>query len=392
MKQDIQFNAILGPAGSGKSYYINQLIEQDPTCLYRTATTGAAALLGSGRTINSSLGFFEIKDLIKKVDSGEINKNLKYIAKTHKGICIDEISMLDALKLDLIVQALDKYNSDISNKPLNLTLVGDFIQLPNVVTGKETYKVLPAFESLSWSRFDITKLSTIHRQSNQEFIKLLEDIRKGESKACADWLETNGNFHNTIDPNVDGITIFSRNNDVHNYNYDKLKALKGKFVKYQCYTQGTPPPLSSKIPKELFLKPNCKVIIMVNNLKEGYANGSIGRVTKFAKDSVKVLLKNGNEVDIEYKTIPNETPTGITGYFSYLPLRPAYASTVHGCQGLTIDSILQCKLGDSFLSTLHGGIYVIMSRVVKPELLKFVGSKEQFIRCNYIDPNYLKWA
>jgi hypothetical protein len=131
---------------------------------------------------------------------------------------------------------------------------------------------------------------------------------------------------------------------------------------------------------------------MTNNLKEGYSNGSIGTVIKLAKDYVKVKLSIGAEVDIEYKTIYNETPLGIVGSVEYLPLKPAYALTVHACQGLTLDSTLQCKLGDYFLRRLHGALYVILSRVKSPSLLRFVGTKKEFIRSNYIDPIYSQWA
>jgi hypothetical protein len=388
----MEFKVIVGPAGSGKSTHINKLLEENPSCLYRTATTGSAALLGNGKTINSILGFFDVEDLSKKVQTGAINKNLRYISKGYDGICIDEVSMLNAIQLDLILAALDNFNNDISNKPLGLTLVGDFLQLPIVVTGKEDYPVLPAFKSVNWSRFTIEKLSTVHRQSDPTFIELLNKIRMGEATECADWLEEIGAFHKELDSSIEGTTIFSKNADVHSYNYQKLLELKGRFTKYTYYTKGNPPPVSSKIPKELYLKPNCKVIIMTNNLKEGYSNGSIGTVIKLAKDYVKVKLSIGAEVDIEYKTIYNETPLGIVGSVEYLPLKPAYALTVHACQGLTLDSTLQCKLGDYFLRRLHGALYVILSRVKSPSLLRFVGTKKEFIRSNYIDPIYSQWA
>jgi len=135
-----RLQAILGAGGTGKSFRINQELKKDNKYALRTATTGIAAVnMGSlpgvddPTTINSALQYFNSENLLRKFHQGKTIFPLKLIANKYKNIVIDEISMMDAGTLDLIVMAIQQYNNRF-NADLGLQIVGDPGQLPPVNT------------------------------------------------------------------------------------------------------------------------------------------------------------------------------------------------------------------------------------------------------------------
>lgn len=125
--------AILGPGGSGKSFYINSEISKDRTFAYRTASTGIAAvnlgpLSGSNipKTINSALGFYNVETLLYSVTNKRINIYLRHIAEGYKNLIIDEVSMLSGQILDLIYVAINNYNK-MKGTDLGLIVLGKLL-------------------------------------------------------------------------------------------------------------------------------------------------------------------------------------------------------------------------------------------------------------------------
>lgn len=127
-----RLQAILGAGGTGKSFSINKIIEQDPYYGFRSATTGIAAVnmdstLGvqTPTTINSALRYFNAEDLLRKYMQGKTLMPLKFIGEKFRNIVIDEVSMMDAGTLDLIVMAVEKYN-ETYKKDLGIIVMGGF--------------------------------------------------------------------------------------------------------------------------------------------------------------------------------------------------------------------------------------------------------------------------
>lgn len=395
----IQHEALLGPPGSGKTWYINEELKKNKRFGYKTASTGVAALIVTennneyipGRTIHSTLGFLESIDLKESIENGKIFKRLKNISKIADRIIIDEISMLSGLVFDLIVYAVNHHNKSGKNIPLSILVTGDFLQLPHV--GNE----YPIFEGKFWNTFKVNKLTHIKRQENPEFIQVLDYIRKGKAVEVVDWVESNIGFYKHEDPDFNGTTIFPCNKDVIRFNNLKLDGLKGKTFTLYRKISGKPPSIASQVPNELNLKIDALVCIKVNNLIKGYANGSLAIVKEVDISNgyvVVQLISDNTYKKIEYITVENIEPytKKKLGSITYMPLKIAFATTVHSCQGLTINGGLQCKLGDKFLTQLHGGLNVILSRCRNPFLLRLVGDKDKFIASNFIDKRYLNWS
>lgn len=391
------YKAILGPPGSGKTTAINNLVENNSSFGIKTATTGRAALIGSeGRTINSLLGYNNEAQLVEKVYKKTIYRRLKSISERYENIIIDEISMASAITINYLYLALSNFNKDGRNTYLGLILTGDFAQLPHISKRRPPTKA--AFESKYWSEFEIAKLRKVKRQVNREFIEVLNHIRFGEAYKVIDWVENNIGFHEELNSKFEGTSIFSTNKDVNDYNRSKLNEIDSFSKDYPIKIKGKNPPLEligGRIQKVLTLKEGCLVMTLVNNLNKGYANGSIGIVRRMKAKSVEVeFINGGHVVEIDYYRIDNRNieTNKSEGYISFIPLRLAFASTVHSIQGTTIKDKIQVKISnDTFLRRLSGGLYVIMSRVIDHNNIRIVGTKEDFIRSNYLDEKYLKW-
>jgi len=133
-----RLKAVLGAGGTGKSWLINEQIRKDNSFAFRTATTGIAAVnmgtlagIEDATTINRALRYFNAEELLRKFHTGKTVIPLKIIANKYKNIIVDEISMMDAGTLDIIVLALQKFNNEF-NKDLGLIVSGDPGQLPPV--------------------------------------------------------------------------------------------------------------------------------------------------------------------------------------------------------------------------------------------------------------------
>lgn len=391
------YKVILGPSGSGKTTLINKKIEEDKYFGVKTATTGRAALIGSeGRTINNLLGYNNETQLIEKVLNKSIYKRLKYISEVYKNILIDEISMASSITINYLYIALNNFNKNGSNPPLGLILTGDFAQLPHVNKGK--IKSKPAFESEYWKEFKVAKLNKVKRQTDLEYIKVLSEIRKGKSCNIIDWIIDNIGFEKELDINFEGTTIFTTNKEVNEFNNKKLLEIDKPYKEYKVKIKGVNPPLDligGRIQDTLILKEGCLVYSLVNNLKEGYANGSLGIVLSLKKNSVVVKILNNNKiVDIGYNRIDNKDikTNKSLGYISFIPLRLGFASTVHSIQGTSIKDNIQFKVSNNnFLKRLSGGLYVVMSRAVDYKKIKIIGTPKDFVNSNYLDKRYLNW-
>ena len=396
----VRLQAVLGAGGTGKSFRINQQLKADPKYAMRTATTGIAAVnMGSlpgvddPTTINSALQYFNTENLLRKFHQGKTIFPLKIIAKKYKNIVIDEISMMDAGTLDLIVMAVEQYNNRF-NDDLGIIVSGDPGQLPPV-QGK------PFFTAKCWPQFQVSFLTEVKRQEDTAFIEALNLLRVGKAKEAAAWFADNIEFTDQINDRFRGTTFFSTNNEVDIFNKRCLSKLVGESKSYYAKLEGKPDPSWKNIPQRLELKKGCIIQLLYNNLEYGFANGDSAIVNELWNNAVYIsLLRKNKELFLRPRKLENfginakgYRETKPKGTLSVMHARLAYALTVHKAQGLTLDAIqLDLKsTGSQWLAKQSGMLYTALSRVRSPEGLTIVGTPDDLVKCCYVNPGYLEW-
>jgi len=414
---------LTGAAGTGKSYEINRRLEDDPSYALVCATTGIAAInLGENvTTINAALKYFDTDSLMDAYINGFITQRLNKLYKQgYKNIVIDEVSMMAADQLDIIMRALDQLAEYATvRKPMGLILTGDFCQLPPV-------KAQWAFESESWPRFEANtvRLTTSWRQANPNFQLALQAMRKG---AGADGVEALASCqleyatNNSLD--FPGTTLVSKNDEVERFNWACHSKVKGQMTTAPSSRWGKQKGEWKLIPEALQVKLGSYVMILANSKfnydeqeyqsKYEYVNGDCGYVEDFDPTSGVYhvrLRRSGRVVGVTPVTRKNEekeltafhqsADSGkayydeqrkrwIVGEVTYAPLRLAYASTVHKSQGLSLDAV-QINLTNAFFGS-PAMAYVALSRCRTPEGLRIVGSKELLAKRVCTDPKVIRF-
>jgi len=420
---DVEF--VTGAAGTGKTYQLKKLIEEDRSAGLLCATTGVAAVNLSTTTINSVLGYFDTDSLADAYAHGKLVRKIMNVARQYKRLMIDEISMLEATQLDIITQAVMDANARDGANQLGITLTGDFAQLAPV-KGKW------AFEASSWPRYaeKTRRLTKIWRQDNEEFLAALNLARAGKGIEAAEALRSLAKWSAGIDTNFDGTTIVAKNDEVERINTLRYMQLKGKEKRFRSARWGVQRGEWKNIPEFIQLKIGALVMILTNGKEAGrllYANGDQGYVEEFSEAGVFVRLKRNDEVylvpftarqaetkekpdeEAQFDQLTGEITTGfkrnpdgsqpyydeerqryVLGGITYLPLRLAYATTVHKSQGLTLDAVQIDPRGHFFGSPNMA--YVALSRVKTPQGLKIVGTPEMLARRIKIAPEVLPWV
>jgi ATP-dependent exoDNAse (exonuclease V) alpha subunit len=331
---------ITGPAGSGKSFLINEL-RQDPNCVV-TATTGMAAQLISGRTIHS---FCSIHPVYGAVKSHRATDRVRECGM----LIIDEISMASAELLEQIFERFDKAEWH----PV-LVVVGDFLQLPPV-EGKFAY------ESPMWEAFEKLTLTTVHRQSEKNFLRALGDLRLG--KVSDDVIELIKDRRVSALPK-DCTQLFAYRSRAERMNLSRLAELGGntyrskwsidKIKKKAKIDESRP-----RFPKEIVVKIGARVVMLNNDSSNRWVNGSTGFVSDVEKGAVEVELDSGKTVTVRkgLEEVFDENGEKIFTVHQY-PMRLAWALTIHKAQGMSLDRV-GIDLDGHFAP---GMTYVAMSR------------------------------
>lgn len=279
---------ILGPAGSGKSYLLNERLKGDHQFALLTATTGVAALnLGpSVTTLHSALGFYDL-DSMRENRVSIVHRIVQY-AYGYKAIVVDEVSMLEADMLDELYECCLDAVEIIANlrngraSQFGLILTGDFLQLPPV-TGRY------AFKAKCWPLFEAHTevLTKIWRQTDPKFAIALLAARKGKGVSTAVALVNAGvKFISKPDREFAGTTLYPTRDSVNLHNKEKYAQLDGEEWESVAVRWGVQKAEWKQIPDFLRLKAKAKVMALANRreaLEDGhqgivYANGSIGHV------------------------------------------------------------------------------------------------------------------
>ncbi len=388
---------LTGEPGSGKTHtineYINYLRDRDVEVAI-TASTGIAATHIGGMTIHSWSGI-GIKNKLDKYDLDRIASN-EYVSKRirrAKVLVIDEVSMLSSGTL-LMVEAVCrevKQNGDAFGG-LQVVFVGDFFQLPPVVR-KNTEEdsqmsfmenentSLFACDSDAWERTHpvVCYITEQYRQDDADFLSVLSAIRT--NTFCQKHLEKilTRKIEKTNFPK-NAPKLFSHNIDVDSVNTKTLSKIEKEVEIFEMSGEGKEVLITilkkgCLSPEKLELKIGAEVMFTKNNQKERFVNGTLGTVVDFASVSKYPIVKtrNGRQIEVEPMEWSVEENGKIRAKITQIPLRLAWAITVHKSQGMSMDSAIM-DLSEVFE---YGQGYVALSRVRRLSGLYIIGHNEK---------------
>jgi len=361
---------LTGEPGSGKTHTVNTYVaylREHGIEASITASTGIAATHVGGMTIHSWSGI-GIKKHLTNYDlevMGEKESLLKRV-RSAKVLIIDEISMLDAnvfSMVDTVCRALRQKDDPFGG--LQVVVVGDFFQLPPVTKfGEEPVRF--AFDAEAWKRanFVVCYLSEQHRQEDELYLQTLSSIRKGDiGDHIYEHLETRrtGKTHE-----MRSITrLYTHNADVDAMNTKELAAIKGNEHVFAMTASGNKNLIEAikkncLSPERLVLKEGATVMFTKNNFEGGFVNGTLGVVSSFDVSGRPVVkTTRGKLITVTPMEWAIEDGKKILAKISQLPLRLAWAITVHKSQGMSMDAAVM-DLGKAFE---YGQGYVALSRV-----------------------------
>ena len=373
---------LTGSAGAGKTYVLNQYIQylkEHKVGVAVTASTGIAATHMNGQTIHSWSGI-GIRDEIspKHLSNLKQKKYFRDKMDSVKVLIIDEISMLHRNQLDLVNRVLKFFKQNqLPFGGIQVVFSGDFFQLPPIGNEFESSRQKFAFMSDAWLEAEpvICYLTEQHRQSNNELNFILNEIRNGEvTQNSLNLLETRLEFH--PDEGVHETKLFTHNADVDRINQMYLEQIgkTSKFFKAQVKGNENLIEILKKsvlAQENLELKVGAQVMFVRNNYEAGFVNGTLGNVISFTEKGFPLVKTFDNEL-IEAKTetwaIEDETGKPLASYVQ-IPLRLAWAITVHKSQGMTLDAAM-IDLSKAFEK---GQGYVALSRLRDLSGLKLKG-------------------
>jgi len=397
MQQDDAFNLLkmgkniflTGAAGAGKTHLLNKYInylKENNVGVAVTASTGIAATHLQGTTLHAWSGIgvkdnITAKDLEKLLTSSRIKRNYK---KT-KVLIIDEISMLHKHQLDM-VDAIARYILDCDKAfgGIQVVLCGDFFQLPPVAQGSLTEEKHFAFEACSWKSgsFHVCYLHEQHRQGNDPLLAVLNDIRSGTAGE-----HTKVPLRTRYKKEPEGATkatiLYSRNINVDTINEQALANIQGQEKIFTMTTQGFSAVVeglkkSCLALEQLKLKIGAEVMFIKNDTSARYVNGTRSVVVGFDKSEGWPIVKTyENKIIIAYPEEWKYEDSGVVrAIITQVPLRLAWAITIHKSQGLTLDAA-EIDLGDAFEPGMG---YVALSRVRSLSGLKLMNLNEMALK------------
>ena len=391
---------LTGKAGTGKTTFLRRLQQETRKRMIVVAPTGVAAINAGGVTIHS---FFQLApglylpggQMIAGRDQRSrfsFSKQKLNILRSLDLLVIDEISMVRADLLDAIDEVLRRYQKrDQPFGGVQLLLIGDLQQLAPVATDEEWpvlqqfYQTPYFFSSLALQQtsFVYIELRHVYRQQDEHFVGLLNAVRDGRLDQ-ATLQELNARYRPGFVPSdeEEWITLTTHNHQAAQINARKLSALPSQPVVFEATIKGDFPEMSYPTDDHLTLKVGAQVMFCKNDpsTAKAYYNGRIGRIERIADGKVTVVCRRASSAttspdEVRYDRIEvapqiwqntkyaTDSSTGIireeiVGSFTQIPLRTAWAITIHKSQGLTFDRAI-INAGRAFS---HGQVYVALSR------------------------------
>jgi ATP-dependent DNA helicase PIF1 len=367
---------LTGCAGSGKTYLLEQFITSLRFKKIRagiTASTGVAATHLSGMTIHAWAGV-GIKNTLTDGDLDELLQR-KYLLRRFrdtKVLIIDEVSMLSAHTFEAVDRILRLFkNTDEPFGGLQVVLSGDFFQLPPI--GRESAQADFIYKSPLWKELDlkICYLDKPYRQDDKRFLSMLDAIREDNvTKDTWDTLKLcflNGKGHAAIPTK-----LYTHNAHADTVNTSELAKLPGVPRVYMTEMRGNPTlglllQKNCLAPERLVLKKGALVMFVKNNTEAGYINGTMGTVVEFDDDGFPVVeTYDGKQITAYPVSWEIEDDGDAVAKIIQIPLRLAWAITIHKSQGMSLDAA-EIDLGKSFVAGMG---YVALSRVRTLEGIK----------------------
>ena len=377
---------LTGRAGTGKTTFLKYIVQTISKRFVILAPTGVAAINAGGTTIHS---FFQlplcpylpdVKELITEYQTPDRYRSLRKerikIIRTLDLLIIDEISMVRADILDAVDMTLRRYRrNELPFGGVQLLMIGDIHQLSPVVKDSERQyisQVYPSpyfFHSKAIGKMDyITiELQKVHRQKDADFIEILNAVRDNRiTQQVLERLNSRVGVQQTSD---EVIRLTTHNAQADQINTAELMALPSKPAVFEAKIEGDFP--ENNYPADLFLslKEGAKVMFIRNDSQAGYYNGKMGTVMEIsANGNVLVEAFDGGLVEVEPAVWENiqyeidqqtqEIVPVVVGKFRQLPLRVAWAVTIHKSQGLTFNNVII----DAGAAFAFGQVYVALSR------------------------------
>ena len=388
---------LTGKAGTGKTTFLKSLPMKTHKRMVVVAPTGVAAINAGGQTIHS---FFQLpfgpqipegahiplqhRQKEQAAQYQKIRGSKLKIMRTLDLLIIDEISMVRADVLDAVDAVLRRARR--SSRPfggVQVLMIGDVHQLAPVAKPEEWeilapyYKTVYFFGShvLQKTEYLCVELDHIYRQHDTDFITLLNKVRNNKMDAdCIRLL--NSRYIPDFKP-VDGyITLTTHNAQADEINESRLRSLKSKSLYFKAEIKGTFPQHLYPTKEDLELKIGAQVMFVKNdpNPEKAYYNGKIGQLTDYNRDTNEVEVTCGNEriqvspvawqnMDYTLNEENQQIEEKEIGSFTQIPLRLAWAVTIHKSQGLTFDKLIV----DAQQAFAHGQVYVALSRCTSLE-------------------------
>ena len=380
---------LTGEPGAGKTYVINQYIAYLEACGVKvavTASTGIAATHIGGMTIHAWSGI-GARDQLSQYDLEAITTKEKTMRRVKKAqvLVIDEISMLDGKIIDMVnIVCKSIRQSTEAFGGIQIIFVGDFFQLPPVTRHGDMMRY--AFESRGWddARPLIAYITDQYRQEDEMLLGLLKSIRTNqvEEEHFTLLQEQKEIGYEGIEPTK----LFTHNADVDNVNLGKLRELPGKSRSFKMSGKGNKMMQAGLVknclsPELLELKEEAMVMCTKNNFEQGYVNGTLGRIVDFdIEDGLPVIeTTEGKRIKMEETSWSLAEDNKVLAEVTQIPLRLAWAITVHKSQGMSLDAA-EIDLSKAFV---FGQGYVALSRVRTLSGLKMLGMSPTALR---VDP------
>ena len=382
---------LTGKAGTGKTTFLKKVVEQSRKRPIVVAPTGVAAINAGGVTIHSffQLPFSPFVPGAKVESKFDFGREKRKIISSIDLLIIDEISMVRADLLDAVDSVLRRFRDHaLPFGGVQLLMIGDLAQLTPVVTPEDERMLKPYYDTpyffgskaLQQIDYVTIQLEKVYRQQDESFVSLLNEVRNGHPSA-----ETLRSLNSRVldakygrsapqPPNLGGleaIRLTTHNNLANSYNESELRRLPGPSYHFRAEVKGTFPDYSYPTAETLELKQGAQVMFIKNDAsaEHRYYNGRIGRVVEIGDTRLSVYCEGDAEpIEVEPLEWENtrytlnektrEIEAEVQGTFKQLPLRLAWAITIHKSQGLTFDRAII----DANQSFAPGQVYVALSR------------------------------
>lgn len=377
---------LTGKAGTGKTTFLKYITKNITKRYVILAPTGVAAINAGGTTIHS---FFQlplcpylpdVKELVTEYQMPERYRRLRKerlkIIRTLDLLIIDEISMVRADLLDAVDMSLRVFRRN--DKPfggVQLLMIGDAHQLSPVVKESERQYMAQVYPSpyffhskaLQKLEYITIELQKVHRQKDADFLEILNEVR--EDRITMESLQRLNSRVNAFESDDDVIRLTTHNHQADSVNASKLAMLPDKPSMFEAEIEGEFPENSYPADRVLTLKKGAQVMFVRNDPEGRFYNGKIGIVESITsggivsvvgQDGMSVIVEPTDWENIEYalEEGSGEIMPKVIGTFRQLPLRIAWAVTIHKSQGLTFDKVMI----DAGAAFAFGQVYVALSR------------------------------